>query len=130
MYHFSFYSHSKPIHRPHLRIEKGDGLFYHFNVKQPASCGPSAPHHMHTAALARHVTNDKLQITNNKFEMGPSLGISKLISMYVFIGSMIDRNQSSMPVIVFLEHVCIVLPNREKYDRLLHSAFNSCGIRK
>lgn len=55
MYHFSFFSHSKTIHMPHLRIEKGGGLFFHFNVKQPASCGPSVPHYMHTAALAGHV---------------------------------------------------------------------------
>ncbi len=70
--------------------------------------GSSAPRHMHTAVLARHV----------EFEMGPSLGISKFISMYVFIECMIARNQSSMPVIVFLQHMCIVLPNREKYERL------------
>lgn len=39
---------------------KSDSLFYHFNVEQPASCGPSAPRHMHTAALERcEITNLK-----------------------------------------------------------------------
>jgi len=29
-------------------------LFSHFHVKQPASCGPSVPGYMHTAALVGH----------------------------------------------------------------------------
>jgi len=49
---------------------------------------------------------------NSKFETGLSLGISKSISIYVFIETMIDRNQPSMLIIVFLEHIYIILPKQ------------------